>query len=249
MTNQPLPSRQIATDLRKAISDGEYRPGHQLPSGSALAKRYDVARPTVQKAIDLLRLEGLIVGRQGAGWFVREKPAVLRLASSRLKRSEREAGRGAFVTDASQGGWTLTSDVTVRIEPACERIATELRIEAGGEVLLRDRVMSADGQPIQLATSRLPRTLTAGTAMEQEDTGPGGLYARLEEAGHRLTRFEERVSARPATTDEADLLGLDIGTPVLLITRVAVAGDLPVEINDMVLTADRYELVYDLPAD
>ncbi|MGH3939724.1 MAG: GntR family transcriptional regulator [Pseudonocardiaceae bacterium] len=47
MTSEPTPSRQIAADLRKAIRDGEYRPGHQLPSGNALARRYGVARQTV----------------------------------------------------------------------------------------------------------------------------------------------------------------------------------------------------------
>ncbi|MGH3939728.1 MAG: GntR family transcriptional regulator [Pseudonocardiaceae bacterium] len=249
MTSEPTPSRQIAADLRKAIRDGEYRPGHQLPSGNALARRYGVARQTVQTAVQTLRAEGLVVGHQGAGWFVREKPAVQRLASSRLKRSEREAGRGAFTTDAAQGGWRLDSQVTLRVEPACELIATELRIEAGAEVFVRDRVMSADGQPVQLATSRLPRTLTEGTAIERENPGPGGIYARLEEAGHILTRFEERVTARPATADESEVLRLDIGAPVLTITRVAYAGELPTEINDMILAAERYELVYDLPAD
>lgn len=249
MTPEPTPSRRIAADLRKAIRDGEYRPGHQLPSGNVLAKRYEVARQTVQTAVQILRAEGLVIGHQGAGWFVREKPTVQRLASSRLRRSEREAGRGAFATDAVQGGWQLDSQVSIRFEPACERIATELRVEAGVEVLVRDRIMSADGQPVQLATSRLPRSITAATAMEQENTGPGGLYARLEEAGYQLTRFEERVTARPAAAGEADVLRLDVGSPVLLITRIAMSGDLPVEINDMVLMADRYELVYDLPAD
>lgn len=250
MTEQPTPSRQIAADLREAIRSGEYRPGHQLPSGRVLAERYDVARQTVQSAMGLLRAEGLIVGQQGAGWFVRERPALMRLARSRLDRSEREAGRGASITDAAQGGWAATSDVTVRFERACERIATELRIQPDDRVTVRDRVISADGQPVQLATSRLPRALTRGTAMERKDTGPGGLYARLEEAGHTLGRFEERVTARAVTGDEAQVLGLNAGAPVLAITRTAYdTEDVPVEINDMVLAGDRYELVYDLPAD
>lgn len=181
---------------------------------------------------------------------MREKPAVLRLASSRLKRSEREAGRGAFATDAAQGDWTLTSDVTVRFESACERTATELQTEPGAAITVRARVMSADGQPIQLATSRLPRTITRGTLMEQQNTGPGGLYARLEETEHTLHRFVERVTSRIITSDEAATLRLDPGSAVLTITRTAHTADgTPVEINDMILAGDRYELIYDLPAD
>lgn len=245
-----MPSRQIAADLREAIRSGEYRPGHQLPSGNTLAQRYGVARPTVQKAIDQLRAEGLVVGRSGAGWFVRERPVAIRVASTRLRRSEREAGRGASVSDAAQGGWKVTAETTVRFEPACERTATELRIEPGDETTVRERVMFADGQPVQLATSRLPRAITRGTAIERKNTGAGGLYARLEEAGRTLGRFEERVTTRLATADELNALQLNPGSPVLAITRIAyeTSGD-PVEINDMVLAGDRYELVYDLPAD
>lgn len=250
MPTEPMPSRRIASDLRKAIRDGEYMPGHQLPSGSALMERYTVARQTVQNAIDLLRAEGLVIGRQGAGWFVREKPALLRHASSRLRRSERAAGRGASVSDAAEGNWTVRSDVTVRFERACELTATELRVEPGELLTVRARVISADDHPVQIATSKLPTAITEGTAMEQENTGPGGLYARLEEAGHTLGRFEERVTARAATADEADALKLDRGAVVLAITRTAYRADgLPLEINDMVLASDRYELVYDLPAD
>lgn len=62
--------------------------------------RYGVARQTVQNAIDLLRAEGLVIGRSGAGWFVRERPAVQRLARNRLSRDERVAGRGT-ATDAA----------------------------------------------------------------------------------------------------------------------------------------------------
>ncbi|MGH3778100.1 MAG: GntR family transcriptional regulator [Pseudonocardiaceae bacterium] len=245
------PSRRIAADLRRAIRSGEYGPGHQLPSGSVLMARYGVARQTVQNAIDLLRVEGLVVGRSGAGWFVREPPVVQkRLARIRLSRDERSAGRGTFIIDATDGGWTPSVQVSVRRESADERTAAELHITIGDEVLVRERAMSADGQPVQLATSRLPRTLTAGTAIERENTGPGGIYARLEEAGHQLHHFIERVTSRVANDVESSVLQLTPGSPILAITRTAYdTNGTPVEINDMVLAADRYELIYELPAD
>jgi len=61
------------------------------------------------------------------------------------------------------------------------RFAATLEIEPGTEVLVRDRIMFADDEPVQLATSYLPRDITRGTVIENEDTGPGGVYARLEE--------------------------------------------------------------------
>jgi DNA-binding transcriptional regulator YhcF (GntR family) len=75
------PYMQIANALRAAILTKQLAPGEQLPSGNELAKRYAVARMTVQQALRVLRDEGLIVTRQGSGVFVRgrsERPVGLR---------------------------------------------------------------------------------------------------------------------------------------------------------------------------
>lgn len=72
--NDPRPPYiQVASHLRAAILTGKYRPGERLPSGSELAELYGVSRQTVQQALRPLRDEGLIVGRQGAGTYVRAK--------------------------------------------------------------------------------------------------------------------------------------------------------------------------------
>jgi DNA-binding transcriptional regulator YhcF (GntR family) len=75
------PYVQVASQLRAAILTGKYPPGSRLPSGNELAETYGVARQTVQQALRPLREEGLIVGRQGSGTFVRsrtERPVELR---------------------------------------------------------------------------------------------------------------------------------------------------------------------------
>jgi DNA-binding transcriptional regulator YhcF (GntR family) len=69
------PYLQVAGALREAILSKTLGPGDQLPSGTELAKRYGVARMTVQQAIRTLRDEGLVVSRQGSGVFVRQRTA------------------------------------------------------------------------------------------------------------------------------------------------------------------------------
>jgi DNA-binding GntR family transcriptional regulator len=64
------PWRQLAAILRGQIEAGELAPGQQLPSAMQLAERYEVAVPTVRKALNLLKAEGLIVGVAGYGTFV-----------------------------------------------------------------------------------------------------------------------------------------------------------------------------------
>ncbi|MFJ1707863.1 GntR family transcriptional regulator [Kitasatospora sp. NPDC088346] len=69
------PYQQVSSALRASILTKKpgFETGDKLPSGPELAKYFGVARGTVDKALDLLRSEGLIVTRQGSGSFVRER--------------------------------------------------------------------------------------------------------------------------------------------------------------------------------
>jgi DNA-binding GntR family transcriptional regulator len=67
------PYRQLAAILRGQIESGELAPGQQLPSVVKLAEDYEIAVPTVRKAISLLKAEGLVTGVAGYGTFVAEK--------------------------------------------------------------------------------------------------------------------------------------------------------------------------------
>jgi GntR family transcriptional regulator len=243
-------TRRVADELRAAIRSGEYRPGHQLPSTAALKDRFGVSNQTVQNALNVLRDEGLIEGRAGAGVFVRERPTVQRRGLDRLRRARRDIDQGAFMGDAIYSGFTANSQTTVSFEHADERTAAALDINVGDEVTVRSRVMSADGVPVQLATSRLPRSITIGSRIEEVDTGKGGSYALLDGLGYRLHHGVEYVSARPASPEEAELLRIQSGSPVFEVTRIAYdTTDRPVEINDMVMNGERYQLVYEVPLD
>lgn len=242
--------RQVAADLREKITAGAYAPGEQLPSERDLVDSYGVSRPTIREAVNLLRSEGLVTAEHGRGVFVRPPASIQRVARTRLSREARERNRGAFLADAAARGFTPSTSVKIRFEQADARAAAHLAVDEGTEVTVRDRVMRADGLVVQLAVSRLPRQLTRDTAIEQVDTGPGGAYARLEEAGHRIGSFAEHVGARMPTPDEASLMQLAVGVPVITVTRVAFGEDgTPLEMNDMVMAADRYELSYEWPAD
>jgi DNA-binding GntR family transcriptional regulator len=69
--NDPRPPyAQVADALRQSIRSGELSPGTRLPSGRDLASRFGVALMTAQKAIDVLRSEGMVQSHQGRGVFV-----------------------------------------------------------------------------------------------------------------------------------------------------------------------------------
>jgi len=132
--------------------------------------------------------------------------------------------------------------------PAPADIAALLDIEPGAEVLVRDRVMgTTTGTPQQLATSYLPADIAHGTVLEHPDTGPGGIYDRLEEMGHQPLRWSETLGARMPLHHEARALHLPPGVPLLRILRTTTnpAGRV-LEINDTRVSAALFEISYPL---
>lgn len=63
---------QIADDLREQIRSGALSPGDPLPSTARLAEQYDCSASVIKMAVSVLRTEGLVVGQQGKGVFVRD---------------------------------------------------------------------------------------------------------------------------------------------------------------------------------
>jgi GntR family transcriptional regulator len=245
---QPLYLR-IADTLRAAIAAGDLKPGEQIPSEQALRRQFGASRETVRKAMALLRAEGRLDAQHGRGHFVRTHAAIRRVGSSRLARRNREAGKAAFLVDLEAQGGRPDVEVEVSRGLAAGDVATRLALQPGDAVLIRSRRMGVDGEPLQLAVSYLPLHIVEGSRIEEVDTGPGGTYARLEELGHRLGFFDERITVRMPSPEEIRLLHLRAGTPVICVARTAYTEDrLPVELCDTVMAGDRYELHYEIPA-
>src|SRR5471032_2253112 len=72
--DQALLHDQVAAQIRRAIADGEAKPGERLPSARHLAAVMHVNTNTVLRALRLLRDEGLLELRQGHGIRVTGTP-------------------------------------------------------------------------------------------------------------------------------------------------------------------------------
>lgn len=242
--------RQIADHLRADIERGVIAAGSPLPSESELCDRYNAARGTVRQAIALLRNEGLVMSERGRGTFARERPPVRRLGHDRFARRHRKAGKAAFLAETEAAGRVPQVQV-LQVEPvdADPEMAKRLAIRAGAKVLVRRRLYSVDGHPVEIASSYLPWSLVKGTPIAEVDPGPGGIYARLEDLGHRLKHFSEEVSARMPSPEEVAALRLSSGVPVFSLVRTAFdSEEKPLEVCDTVMAGDAFVLAYDLPA-
>ncbi|MEV8602799.1 GntR family transcriptional regulator [Streptomyces griseoviridis] len=240
--------RQIADQLREAIDRGRFRAGEKLPSEAELVDHYGVSRMTVRNSFSLLTGEGLVHAEHGKGVFVRPHPPVRRLASDRFARRHREQGKSAFLVEADATGSHPTVDsLEVKEEKAGPDISA--RLGSVRRVLARRRRYLLDGRPVEFAVSYLPLDIARGTRIAEPNPGPGGIYARLEELGHRLDHFDEEIRARMPSPTEVKTLQLAPGVPVISLLRTAYdTEERAVEVCDTVMAADAYVLSYRLPA-
>lgn len=235
-------ARLIADELREAIKRGDYKPGHQLPTGRAIMARFGVAQQTAQNVYDLLRAEGLVVSRGGGGVFVREVESPVRIPRRRFVFRDKIS----YFFDETAQGYRPVTTPTVDLVPAPVEIARRLGVEPGSEVVMRTRVLGEHGLGRQRAMSYLPAWLRDELpVVGEEDTGLGGIYDRIEEHYAQPLTWEEAQGAVAAGSEEAEVLeGVVHGGPLVRILRTASLPDgRVVEVNDTRMDGARYEVV------
>jgi GntR family transcriptional regulator len=206
--------------------------GSVLPSESELSDRFGASRVTVRRALEVVRDEGLIAARQGFGWFVATEPVRQRLErlgtiESQLETSGRDAVRQilefSFDPPPPHVRAVLGTDRTLRVK----------------------RVNLADGEPFAVVTVWCPAAL--GQRLSLDDVATRPFYELLPV---ELRGATQTIGADVAEHDDATLLAIPVGAPVLRCRRVTndVDGH-PVLMSEHVFPAHRTEFVVDLPHD
>jgi DNA-binding GntR family transcriptional regulator len=234
---------RVLEDLRAQIRDGVLEPGARVPSRNGIIARYGVGETAAKHALQVLATEGLIEARAGSGSYVRQVPAISRLEHDRPHFPGSPFG---LVEGRAAVAW---EHQTQRVHPP-RQVARRLGL-AGGHLVNRTRyLLTADGGPVQLATSYEPAELTAGTAVASPEEGPfagRGVVERMRAIGVTVDELVEDVSVRPCLSVEADALDLPAGAPVLVVTREHRAGRHAVETSEIVISAGRFTLRYRIP--
>ncbi|MFB7112831.1 GntR family transcriptional regulator [Streptomyces sp. NPDC056190] len=224
---------RLAQTLQRRIEDGTYAPGSRVPSENQLVQAFGMSRPTVVRALDLLKRDGWLESRQGYGTIVRGRPEVIEQKDRR--------GREALERDESQSAGRL---IEVRHVPVPARIASALGLPKRAEVLMRRFLVEEDGEAVELVSSYFPVGLVEGTELGSDEPLSGSTREHLE--ARKKVRFDhvvERVSARLPEAREAELLDLPDGVPVLSVLVVACdASGRSLQVSDVLLPADRQEL-------
>jgi GntR family transcriptional regulator len=245
--------QQLAGLLRERILSGDFKGGDLLPSEPALVSQFEVSRTTARLALGELRREGLVETLKGSGTRVRGRRSIRRVGSDRYARYHRQAGLTPSQADAGKDPSRTHVIAEFTIMRATPEIAKRLDLPApqSGEVQERSYRFFVDGEPTQFSKSYVPYELVAGTPVEdpRNEPWPGGTIGQMESMGVRVTEVTEELEARAPTAEEARLLRLPGGVPVIVVTRTMWAGDRPVETADIFMAADRLRLAYRIRVD
>jgi GntR family transcriptional regulator len=224
--------REIEQALRARIAD--LKPGDPLPSDAALCREFGVSRMTARNAVGRLAEEGLIAREPGRGSFV-AVPVSHRRANSLMSFSE-EMRR--------QGRAPRSRLVRREQRPARPHEVRDLRLRDGEPVVALVRIRLADDLPIALEAVALHGRCAA--AVMHADLETGSLHEALRGGGFVPARGRATITAGTASADDAHLLDVAPGTPLLVERRVIVdQRGRPLESTESRYPADRYALDVD----
>ncbi len=201
---------QLANILRKQITDGELEAHNTIPSERELEKLYSVSRTTIRQAIDLLVRQGFLYREQGRGTFV--SPQKLQKGISELT---------SFSEDMKQRGLEPGQKILeIGFVDATQKVKTHLELaDDQNKVFCIKRIRLGDGIPMGLQTSfyNLPDNKVISREILEEF---GSTYRILQEVFHLIpTEADETLEVTLATPEEAKLLQIDPGSPLLLSER------------------------------
>lgn len=219
----------IAAELRRRVEAGEPAPGRLLSSEAGLSEEFGASRVTVRKALESLRAEGLIEAHQGLGWLVSGGP--LRQTLGRLGTIEAQL--------AAEGVRPQRRVLHFAVGRPPPEVAAVL---GPGPVLCVRRLNLADGQPFARVTVWAAAAEAAG--LSREDLERSTFYDLL---GDRLGGATQTIAAARAEPDDAVLLGIPPGSPVLRCRRVTRdRAGAPLLVAEHVFPARRTEFVVEL---
>ncbi len=202
--------QQVESVLISRIASGVWPPGHSLPAEPELAAELGVSQGTVRKALAELERRNLIERRQGRGTTV--------------LRHTGDTARFHFYRLRDLEGREVVSRIVVLSCTPAEANAEEaaaLKLPEGTPVYRLRRIRLVDGVPriferCTLVAERLPGFHLPEGEFSTE------LYVHFQRAhGVTIEHAEEELSAQAAGPEEASLLNLETGKPLLMVERIA----------------------------
>jgi GntR family transcriptional regulator len=200
--------RQLVDVFVRKIDSGELRPGDRLPSEREMAESMKVSRITARQALDTLEQLGLVYREQGRGTFA---------AEPRLHHVEGFSSFSEYVI--KRGRQPSSRIIKQELIDADQSLQNLLKLQPDEQVLHLVRIRLADDTPLALQSACLPQHICPG--LENGNLASRSLFEMLrEEFAVYPTWTEPEICAGAASETEAELLELEPGAPVLVVSAL-----------------------------
>ncbi|MBO0793580.1 MAG: GntR family transcriptional regulator [Ktedonobacteraceae bacterium] len=237
MAHNPEKVNRVLDALRERINNGEYGRSGRLPSRLQLAKEFRTSAETINKAINVLRAEGLLMA-QGRSVAVSPSPIRVPGMMESFARHVRSLGQEPLVEYLGEPERITFSKEEARL----------FGVPEGMEVVRRMRRQGTKTQPYRLLESFYPWELVGDELLQRMRAEPEFVLTEEIQARTGLfhTHIHERVITRYPTARERDLLHVLNQAPILEITRVGRADDGTIVLcSRIVWNGSLCELTYD----
>jgi GntR family transcriptional regulator len=235
-SGQPL-YRQVMDAIRNNLDVGIWKPGDQLPTETELSVTTSVSEGTIRQAVLGLVQEGRLVRRSGKGTFV-TRPSFDRSFNRFFRFRTDEVAANPLIE---------LSVIDLKRHPVQDSyITAALRLKRSDPTVVLHRAISADGVTVchyysYLAAKAFPK-------LERQALSNVALYDFLErEYGVYVVRAVETLQAGTASAEDASILKIAKGSPIIAIQRIAYShGDTVVEIRRTVGRSDIFQYQIEL---
>ena len=214
IARNPSLTDQVKQHIKERIVAGDFEEG-RIPSENELATDLGVSRTTVRDALSRLENEGAVYRKQGAGTFVNEPGLQIK---SRLEEI------WSYEEVLRDHGYTPSVRVLgVTREAAQGAVANDLSVEPGATVLVIEKLFLEDDEPVVLTRNRIPEAFLDD---DVEDDAQEPLFAFIEaHCDRKLSYYLSEIVPVVLDAAQADLLGVDEGTPALCFEEIGFDQD------------------------
>jgi len=221
---------QLETIIRKKILSGEYPAGSLVPSEAALAKKYELSRITIRRALDLLEKDDLVVRKRGKGTFVSDKLPALK--TSRLD--------GSIEDLIAMGVKTKIKFIDASFITPPPKVKKLLLTKAGEEVLKVEKLRLVDRKPFSHVVNYLPAAIGKRINLKKIKTEPI-LLVLEDDLGISVSNAVQTIEATIADIEIAPLLEVQVGDPLMKVERTVYGvNKKPIEFVSVLYRADKY---------
>src|SRR5450830_533531 len=228
---------QLKQHIVEEIESDRWKPGQQIPPETKICEIFDISRTVVRQTYQELVNEGFLIKKKAKGTYIAETKISENLVQSLM----------GFYEDMTARGFKVKNDILWQKKiPSSPRVAKKLGLEVGEEVIVIRRLRRLNDEPTVLDRTYIPYKLCPG--LLNENLISKSLYSCIEgKYNLKISRGTRYIEATIATKEEAELLNVKKGAPLLYIESINLLDNgVPLEYYIALHRGDRSRLVTEL---